>query len=157
MRTLLLAFVCLLFSCFISLALAEDITGQWITPAGDALIEVKAIVERSGEESVSLVLKRSLREQLDDRNPDPALRDRPLIDLPIGGGFSRKGKDWVGGKIYDPASGKTYRASLSLDDENHLLLRGYIGIPALGRSQILVRRQHFEKLLRVMLGAGEAL
>ena len=39
-----------------------------------------------------------------------------------------------GGTIYDPGSGKTYRASLSVVGENRIELRGYVGIPLIGRT-----------------------
>ena len=39
---------------------------------------------------------------------------------------------WKGGTIYDPGSGRTYRASLSVVGENRIELRGYVGIPLIG-------------------------
>jgi uncharacterized protein (DUF2147 family) len=79
-------------------------------------------------------------EMRDRYNPDPALRGRPVVGLPILSALERSGEQaWTGGAIYDPASGKTYRCSLSLDGENRLHLRGYIGIPLLGRTTTWIR------------------
>src|SRR5438105_1145349 len=51
------------------------------------------------------------------------------------------GDEWSGGEILDPENGKTYRATLRLiDGAQRLAVRGYIGLPLFGRSQIWVRR-----------------
>lgn len=51
------------------------------------------------------------------------------------------GDQWSGGEILDPENGKTYRASMKLtDDGKKLVVRGYIGLPLLGRSQTWLRR-----------------
>jgi uncharacterized protein (DUF2147 family) len=71
----------------------------------------------------------------DRYNPDPALRERPVIGIQILSGLQPSGHQvWAGGTIYDPASGNSYRCTLSLEGENSLQLRGYIGIPLLGRT-----------------------
>lgn len=75
--------------------------------------------------------------ELRDRyNPEDSLRQRPVIGLEILRGLERSGADgvWTDGSIYDPGSGSTYRASLTVADENRLELRGYVGIPLLGRT-----------------------
>lgn len=44
---------------------------------------------------------------------------------------------WAGGEILDPKVGSIYRCKLTLSADNQTLeVRGYIGIPLLGRSQI---------------------
>jgi uncharacterized protein (DUF2147 family) len=42
---------------------------------------------------------------------------------------------WLG-KITDPRDGETYRAKLWLDESGNLHLRGFIGIPLLGSTQV---------------------
>ncbi len=39
------------------------------------------------------------------------------------------------GTIIDPNNGKKYKCSVWLDNDNTLIVRGYVGISALGRSQ----------------------
>lgn len=46
------------------------------------------------------------------------------------------GSRFTGGRIVDPQAAKTYRASLTPDGADRLGVRGYIGIPALGRTQV---------------------
>lgn len=44
---------------------------------------------------------------------------------------------WNGGKILDPKNGKTYKSTIQLTNKNQRLnVRGYIGLPLFGRSQI---------------------
>jgi uncharacterized protein (DUF2147 family) len=52
----------------------------------------------------------------------------------------RDGNAWSGGEILDPENGKTYRATMRLEGDGRLIIRGYVGIPLLGRSQTWVRR-----------------
>lgn len=130
--------------------MAASIEGQWIPPGGDAIIEI------SLHETAHLTLVRSLDISAgDDNNPDPALRARPLAGILLGSGFSAKGSEnndeWKGGTLYDPGSGKTYKGQLRLIDEDHLELRGYIGIAAFGRSEIWTRRSLFERDISRML------
>ncbi len=39
-------------------------------------------------------------------------------------------------RITDPRNGKIYQARLRLDEEHRLRVRGYIGIPLLGRTEV---------------------
>jgi uncharacterized protein (DUF2147 family) len=45
-------------------------------------------------------------------------------------------REWSGGEILDPESGKTYKASMTLSEDGQTLtVRGYIGFSMFGRSQ----------------------
>ena len=80
------------------------------------------------------------RPDTDEKNPDPALRDRPLIGLELFAGFEYKGKGkWKGGTIYDPNSGKTYQCIITRVDANTLKVRGFIGVSLLGRTELWTR------------------
>jgi len=47
---------------------------------------------------------------------------------------------WTGGRILDPKTGKIYKAKQTVNkDGNSLFVRGYIGIPLLGRTQTWVK------------------
>jgi uncharacterized protein (DUF2147 family) len=49
----------------------------------------------------------------DLKNPDMALRRRPILGLQVIEGLSAAGNDtWEHGKCYDPESGNTYRCKL---------------------------------------------
>ncbi|HMG47700.1 MAG TPA: DUF2147 domain-containing protein [Allosphingosinicella sp.] len=62
----------------------------------------------------------------DVRNPDPRLRGRPILGLPTLTGFSGAGGEWTGGRAYDPKSGRSYRASLSLQRDGALNVTGCV-------------------------------
>ncbi len=72
----------------------------------------------------------------DRNNSDDALQSRPIVGLEMIHGFEYDADEgnWSGGSIYDPESGKTYKCQIKLGEGDTLDVRGYIGIPALGRS-----------------------
>ena len=43
------------------------------------------------------------------------------------------------GTIYDPSTGNTYSCRLTLEGADRLLLRGYLGIPLIGRTTTWTR------------------
>ena len=64
---------------------------------------------------------------IDQHNPDPSLRSRPLIGLRILEGFTPEGNNsWGNGTCYDPKSGKSYRASLRLNRDGSLRVTGCV-------------------------------
>jgi uncharacterized protein (DUF2147 family) len=74
---------------------------------------------------------------VDTHNPDPGLRARRVQGMRILEGLVRndpRSMRWTGGVIYDPGSGRSYQCTLTLAGPNRIELRGYIGIPLLGRS-----------------------
>lgn len=76
----------------------------------------------------------------DRHNPDPRLRKRTLLGLPLLSGFRYRGHDlWAGGKIYDPNDGGKYSCKIWLAGNNRLKLRGYIGFSLFGETETWVR------------------
>jgi uncharacterized protein (DUF2147 family) len=67
--------------------------------------------------------------KLDINNPDESLRDRPILGLELMHAFRFDDGKWKDGRIYDPKSGKTYRAEMKLtNDGEGLALRGFVKI-----------------------------
>lgn len=63
-------------------------------------------------------------------------KDKPLIGLTIIRGLRRDGDTWSGGEILDPETGSVYRCRMQLEDGGKtLVVRGYMGISLIGRSQ----------------------
>ncbi len=76
----------------------------------------------------------------DIHNPLIALQSRPLCGLTLLGGFTADGSGgWTGGWVYDPEAGKTYKGEMHVAADGTLHLRGYIGIPMLGRTAVWTR------------------
>jgi uncharacterized protein (DUF2147 family) len=63
------------------------------------------------------------------------LKNKPIEGLTIIEGLEWDGSAWTGGKILDPANGKQYSCTLTLEDDQTLKVRGYLGISLLGRTQ----------------------
>ena len=131
---------------FVQSLASEDLSrieGVWLNEDGDGWIELTIV---SGE--LTGLIAGSPQDpdnrnppRLDDKNPDPALRLRPLLGLTILAGFRHEADGrWVGGQIYDPNSGKTYRGTITVLDDNTLDLRGYVGIALFGRTETWRRR-----------------
>lgn len=62
-------------------------------------------------------------------------KDKKVEGLRFMWDFKRNGDNYRGGKILDPETGDIYNANLRLEDDDTLILRGYVGIPMFGRSQ----------------------
>ena len=63
------------------------------------------------------------------------LKNKSIEGLTIIEGLEWDGTAWTGGKILDPANGKQYSCTLTLEDDQTLKVRGYLGISLLGRTQ----------------------
>ena len=78
--------------------------------------------------------------KVDRKNPNPLLRDRPILGLKVMKGVIPTGHNrWGHGTCYDPESGNTYRCKMRLTSPHRLEIRGFIGISLFGRTYILTR------------------
>ena len=70
-------------------------------------------------------------------------KDKRIVGMTILRNISKDTSDeslWAGGDILDPNNGKVYKVRLRpVDDGKRLEVRGYIGMPMLGRTQTWVR------------------
>jgi uncharacterized protein (DUF2147 family) len=68
-------------------------------------------------------------------------KDQPIKGMTIVTGMRQDGDAWDGGQILDPESGKLYKCKMKLEDGGQkLVVRGYIGVSLLGRSQTWLRQ-----------------
>jgi uncharacterized protein (DUF2147 family) len=103
---------------------AEPVTGQWLTDTRDGIVEIAPCGNRvCGRLARTLVPIKG--PPFDRNNPDPALRNRPIIGLPILTGFAEDGALWRG-TAYDPKNGKSYRSTLQRTGPNTLKLTGCV-------------------------------
>lgn len=122
----------------------DDIVGVWLTEDKDARIETYACGAKYCGKIVWMDGPNYTAEdkegtpgtpKLDIHNPDPKLRGKTILGLQIISGFSYEGDNrWTGGRVYDPETGNSYHATLTLASHDRLNLRGYILIPLLGRT-----------------------
>jgi uncharacterized protein (DUF2147 family) len=63
-------------------------------------------------------------------------KDKPIIGMKIMTELKRdKPGSWSDGKILDPEEGEVYRVKIVTEDGKKMDVRGYIGVPLLGRTQ----------------------
>jgi uncharacterized protein (DUF2147 family) len=68
-------------------------------------------------------------------------KDQPMLGLIIIRNMNRTDDGYAGGDILDPESGSVYRCKFHLEEGGaKLVLRGFIGISLLGRTQIWERQ-----------------
>ena len=149
MRTVITGCLLLITILAAAPALADDATpvGKWKT-IDDATGKPKSIVA-IWEEGGKLYGKvdKLLDPKPDDPNPvckkcDGELKDKPVLGLRILWDLHKDGEKWSGGKIMDPDNGKTYRCNITLTDGGKkLLVRGFIGMALLGRTQTWLREE----------------
>lgn len=60
---------------------------------------------------------------------------KPILGLIVIKGLTQDGKEYNSGKILDPKNGKLYQCFITLEGNDKLKVRGYIGISLLGRTQ----------------------
>lgn len=130
-----------------SAAWAQDATpiGVWKT-IDDETGKPKSLIrisEANGE--LRGKIEKLFREAGEDPNPkcekcEGALKDQPIVGMTILTGMKKDGDEYNGGKILDPANGKVYKSKMAVQDGGKKLdVRGYIGVPMLGRTQTWVR------------------
>jgi len=131
LKILLSCFILLLISS-LSFALDPDaIIGKWLTSDKDAIIEFY----KCGKKYCGRIVWAKEPNKKDIHNPDPSLRNRPLLGATILEGFEFNGKnEWVHGRIYDPDNGKKYKCKLKIDKDGILEVRGYMLIPLFGKT-----------------------
>ncbi|MEM7503174.1 MAG: DUF2147 domain-containing protein [Pseudomonadota bacterium] len=159
MKYLFLAATLLAAGCGPLAALGETaVSGEWVTADGEALLSLDANDGALTVELLSVASALSASDEtprhLDRNNPNTVLRDRPLAGLVLGS-LSGAGNDgrWRG-RLYDPSRGKAYRVEVRLIAANVLRVRAYVGVKALGRTMLWVRRAHFEARLNDLLSHG---
>lgn len=128
---------------------ASSPVGVWATPGPDgAWIRIDDCGGKLCGTIVKLdePINEEGKEKRDENNPDPALRNRPVVGIVLFSGLSRDapdGQSWSGGGIYDPKAGKIYSCKMTLDDPDTLAVRGYIGITLLGKTSVWKRVSQF--------------
>lgn len=127
---------------FASIAKAQTdegaIVGKWESDKKDVRLEFF----KSGQEYKAKLLwgnqiveSDGRTSKKDTKNPDKNLQSRNLIGIISVTGLKWEKGEYIGGMIYNPPSGETYKCKVWLKDEK-LYLRGYLGFSLLGQTAI---------------------
>lgn len=154
MRTVTVAALAALFALPAQAQTGADVYGRWLTELTNAQTELYRCTDPArGPICGKVVWLRnathpdqtpaaSVEEVSDVKNPDPALRSRRILGLEFLYGFKpAEGEPgtYEGGKIYNAEDGDTYSARIKLENPDTLVLRGYVLVPMLGKSQTWTR------------------
>lgn len=116
--------------------------GQWKTEDGRATVDIQPCGKKVCGKIISLsepLDSETHKPKMDTENQDISLKKRPLMGLQIISDFTPDAtipNHWVDGKIYSPREGKTYNAQFTLENPRQMNIRGYVGIPLFGKTQI---------------------
>ncbi|MBD3748727.1 MAG: DUF2147 domain-containing protein [Sphingobacteriales bacterium] len=120
---------------------ANAIVGKWLNKDKDAHIQ---IYKNGNQYFGKLVWLKNPNDEngkpkTDTKNPEANLKSRPIWGLEILKNFNYDDGTWEDGTIYDPKSGKTYSCKMTLEGNDNLNVRGYIGFSFIGRTDIWTR------------------
>lgn len=122
-----------------------SVVGRWRTISDKTGLQTGVVeINQAGDALVGKVIK-IIPQAGDPADPvckkcDGAEKDQRILGMTILKGFHRDGDEWDGGTILDPRTGSVYSSEIRLDDGGRkLLVRGYIGISLLGRTQTWLR------------------
>src|SRR5258708_6448305 len=109
---------------------AGEVTGIWLTQAGDARVRVSKC--SGGICGVVIGLKQPIdpatgKPQIDDKNPNPALAKRPMIGLPLFTGMHATGPGKWSGQIYNADDGSIYASNVTVSGPDTLRVEGCMG------------------------------
>jgi uncharacterized protein (DUF2147 family) len=119
--------------------------GQWKTIDDETNTE-RSVVEitQVGQELQGRIIRIIYRPG-EPQNPvceacEGERKGQPIVGMTFLWGLKAEGEEWTGGAILDPKNGKIYNAKASLTDGGQKMrVRGYIGTPLLGRTQVWLR------------------
>jgi uncharacterized protein (DUF2147 family) len=113
-------------------AAGDPVFGVWLTQARDGKVRVAPCAADPAQACGIIVWARGPKGEdgrtlTDEHNPDAGLRGRPVIGMPIIWDFRRdRDGGWTGGRIYDPAGGKTYKARMASGGPGALKVAGCV-------------------------------
>src|SRR5580704_322738 len=108
-----------------------EVSGIWLTQAGDAKVRVSRC--GGGICGVIVWLRDPInpatgKPQVDDKNPNPALAKRPMIGLPLFMGMRASGPNKWSGQIYNADDGNLYASNVSVAGPDALRVEGCVGV-----------------------------
>jgi uncharacterized protein (DUF2147 family) len=127
MRTLVLSGTILLAATVGAAAQAADPVGEWLVKEGTARIKVVSCPQAPGQPATLWgVIWAEMKPGVDDKNPDPAMRNRPMLGVPILINMKQTQANRWDGKIYDATRGSIFDSNISVNRQDMLEVRGCV-------------------------------
>lgn len=121
---------------------AQSVLGKWHSMDPDTGSKESVIeVYLEGDKLYGKIIEILKEEDKDKKCIECTGKDKnkPIEGLVIVRGLQKDGDEWNEGKILDPKNGKLYKCYVTLEEENKLKLRGYIGFSLMGRTEYWYR------------------
>lgn len=141
MKTRFLTFLIFILTISIN---AQSIFGKWEnideeTGKIDSVIEV---YEKEGKAYAKIIeITDAERRNAVCENCTGKNKNKPILGMHILTGLKKDGEEWSGGKILDPKNGKEYKCYITLENNDKLKIRGYIGFAMFGRTAYWHRKK----------------
>lgn len=135
-KTQIFTFLLMFFG--MTMVFSQSVLGKWTT-IDDNTGKEKSVVEIYQDNGkvygkVVQILEKGKEDKLCDKCKG-SKKDKPINGMVIINGLEKDGDTWEDGTILDPETGKEYKCYITLENDNKLKVRGYIGISLLGRTQ----------------------
>ncbi|TPG08468.1 DUF2147 domain-containing protein [Sphingomonas oligophenolica] len=104
---------------------AQPVTGRWVTDDGKAVVTIGTCGSTICGKVTKILAATPKGPPVDENNPDPKLRHRPIEGLQILSGFKADGDSWKG-RIYSPEEGKTYKSVMSRAGPDTIKVKGCV-------------------------------
>jgi uncharacterized protein (DUF2147 family) len=124
------AIIATLFGASPASAQSAEPVGVWLTEKGDARVKISKC--GSGICGVIVGLREPIdhatgEPQVDDKNPNPSLRTRPIIGLSLFIGMRPSATGKWSGQIYNADDGNSYASNISVASPDTLKVEGCVG------------------------------
>ncbi|MEO6130268.1 MAG: DUF2147 domain-containing protein [Saprospiraceae bacterium] len=141
MYRIMIKFFTLLIFILSTLGLNAQVTGLWktIDDRDGSEKSVMEFYEQNGKLHGKVIKLLQGATYTTCEKCDGELKDKPLVGMTIIHDLNKTANGGDGGTVMDPNNGRTYSCYVELENPDKLKLRGYIGFPALGRTQYWYR------------------
>jgi len=106
---------------------ADPVEGEWLTQDKGGKVRIAACPGKADRMCGATSWVKDPAKVLDEKNPNAALRAKPLMGQQVMRDFKQAAPGrWTGGKIYDPKSGKTYDSKITAAANGTLKVEGCV-------------------------------
>lgn len=139
-QKILFLFISGIFLNFNAQSKGDQILGDWISTDHSVAVKVFKVNNQYQAKVVwfdeKLGSGKPMESRYDHENPDPNLRTRKIIGMPILSGlqYNPKYNSWENGKIYDASSGRTWDSVIHVAPNGILKVRGFWKFKWIGKT-----------------------